>query len=456
MYHSRSGLGDRIPGKEDLVLYVWVDAPVEYVSSTKAYSERVGQEEFDWEEPWQDEGELIHVIGRDIIQHHTVFWPSMLHGVDYNEPRAVLASGFVNLDGKGFSTSRNRAVWVDDYLDEGFDPDLYRYYITTGSGFQQDIDFSWEKFAERVNGELVGTVGNFLYRSLLFAHRNYDGTPDADVSEEVNDRIEAAIEDFREGVNDYSVRDGRAVGRQTRPVRQRVHPGPRAVEPRRPRARGGHPRLRPDSRKLSWYFPNLSCPAPQSASGTNSTSPDLSTRSACERRSTHRPRASTRPRSRSRASTTTASPNSTSASTPRSRPPTRMRNRPKPPRTTRRMTTRRKEAGIEPLADDRIGFETFGDLDIRVGEVEHAEGIEGADDLARLDVDLGAETRQIVAGIKQLHDLDALPGTRVVVLANIEKAELFGVESNGMILAAGEDADLLTTHADSQPGTKIR
>ena len=91
-----------------------------------------------------------------------------------------------------------------------------------------------------------------------------------------------------------------------------------------------------------------------------------------------------------------------------------------------------------------------------MGEVEHAEGIEGADDLARLEVDLGVETRQIVAGIKQLHDLDALPGTRVVVLANIEKAELFGVESNGMVLAAGEEADLLTTHADSPPGTKIR
>ena len=115
-----------------------------------------------------------------------------------------------------------------------------------------------------------------------------------------------------------------------------------------------------------------------------------------------------------------------------------------------------RTADLEALSEDRIGFDEFQDLDIRVGEVVSAEGIEGADDLAHLKVDLGVETRGIVAGIKQLHDLDELPGTRVVVLANIEKAELFSVESNGMVLAAGEDADLLTTHDDSVPGTRIR
>ena len=85
-----------------------------------------------------------------------------------------------------------------------------------------------------------------------------------------------------------------------------------------------------------------------------------------------------------------------------------------------------------------------------------AEPIDGADELARLEVDIGVETRQIVAGIKQLHDLGELPGTRIVVVANLEKSELFGVESDGMLLAAGEDADLLTTQADAEPGTRVR
>jgi methionyl-tRNA synthetase len=113
-------------------------------------------------------------------------------------------------------------------------------------------------------------------------------------------------------------------------------------------------------------------------------------------------------------------------------------------------------AALEPIADDRISYEDFQDLDIRVGRIEAADPIEGADDLVRLEVDIGVETRQLVAGIKQLHDVDALPGTKIVVLANLEPAELFGVESNGMLLAAGDDADLLTTQGDSEPGTKIQ
>ena len=196
--------GGEAADSQDLVLYVWVDAPIEYISSTKQYTERVGPDAFDWETAWlegasddhPDGGEIVHVIGRDIIQHHTIFWPAMLEATDHAEPRAVMASGFVTLDGKGFSTSRDRAVWADEYLDEGFHPDPLRYYLATNGGFQQDVDFSWEKFAERVNTELVGTVGNFLYRSLLFAHRNFEGGPDADApSDDVAARIDEAVDD---------------------------------------------------------------------------------------------------------------------------------------------------------------------------------------------------------------------------------------------------------------------
>jgi methionyl-tRNA synthetase len=114
------------------------------------------------------------------------------------------------------------------------------------------------------------------------------------------------------------------------------------------------------------------------------------------------------------------------------------------------------ETDLEPLADSRISFDDFQELDIRVGEITAAEEIEDADNLMRLEVDIGVETRQVVAGIKGLHDAADLPGTECVLLANMEKAELFGYESNGMLLAAGEDADILTTHGDSEPGTTVR
>jgi len=127
VYHAGYGLGIDYPSDEtadgdDLVLYVWVDAPIEYISSTKQYSERVGADEYDWEQVWKGDGEIMHIIGRDIIQHHAIFWPAMLEGAGYNKPRGIAATGFITINGKGLSTSRNRAIWAKEYLEEGSTP----------------------------------------------------------------------------------------------------------------------------------------------------------------------------------------------------------------------------------------------------------------------------------------------------------------------------------------------
>jgi len=439
------------PGEnpDDLVLYVWVDAPIEYIASTRQYTERVGAEEYDWETVWRGDGEILHVIGRDIIQHHTIFWPAMLHVAGYSEPRAVCATGFVTIDGKGLSTSRNRAIWAREYLDEGFHPDLLRYYLTTMGGFQQDLDFSWARFRERVNGELVGTVGNFVYRSLLFAQRNYGGIPDADVSEEVAERIESATADFAAAVGDYDIRTAGDVAvklaqfgneyiQRNEPWKLTDSAPERAAQVIR------------DCVQLVKAVAVLLAPiTPEKAEtawaqlGEDGSVHDV-TLDACllappaefgeptelfEKIDAERvEELDAALQSRIEAATAEADEADDEMAT----------------------------EDLEPLEDDRVSFETFQALDLRVGRIESAEPIEGSDKLARLEVDIGHERRQIVAGIKQLHDLDALPGTRVVVVANLEKAELFGVESDGMVLAAGEDADLLTTHGDSEPGTKVR
>ncbi|WP_135363940.1 methionine--tRNA ligase [Halosimplex halophilum] len=453
---------------EDLVLYVWVDAPIEYVASTKQYTERVGADTYDWEAAWKadevgveaggpDSGEIVHIIGQDIIQHHTIFWPAMLHVAGYNEPRAVVASGFMNLDGDAFSTSRNRAIWAREFLDEGFHPDTLRYYLTTVGGFQDEIDFSWDRFAERVNGELVGNVGNFAYRSLLFAERNFGGTPDADVSEEVRERIEDAVEEFEAAVNDYSVRkatqaavDLAAFGNE---YIQRHEPWNLDDDEAAPVIR--------DCVQVAKAVAVLVYPAtPDTAErlweqlGEDGSVADATLDAALE-----------------------APPADFGE-------PTELFEKIDEERVeelNQKLEDRVEEVAedaddggddgtetdeaagsdegsmdLEALAEERIGFDDFEELDIRVGRIESAEPIEDSDKLARLEVDIGLETRQVVAGIKQLHDLDELPGTKVVLLANMEKAELFGVESNGMVLAAGEQADLLTTHGDAEPGTKIR
>ncbi|ELY60331.1 methionyl-tRNA ligase [Natronococcus amylolyticus DSM 10524] len=446
---------------EDVVLYVWVDAPVEYIASTKQYSERVGTDEYDWERVWKDDGEIVHVIGRDIIQHHTIFWPAMLEGAGYNAPRAVAATGFITINGKGLSTSRNRAIWAEEYLDEGFHPDLLRYYLTTTGGLQQDVDFSWDAFQEKVNGELVGTVGNFWYRSLLFAYRNFEGTPDADVSEEVQERIEGAIGEVREAVNDYSLRGiGQAATRLAQfgnEYIQRNEPWKLTDEDPEQAAQVIRDCVQiakavavllepitPDKSQLLWdqigedgEIADAGLEAALEAPPRNFAEPgELFEKIEDDRVDELNEKLEER---------VAAAGDGESES-----------DHTDEGETADMADGDEETSDLEPLLEDRIGFEEFQDVDIRVGRIETAEGIEGADDLAKLEVDIGFETRQVVAGIKQLHDLEELPGEKCILLANMEPAELFGVESNGMVLAAGEGADLLTTHGDAEVGEKVR
>ena len=451
---QRAGAGET--GEQDLVLYVWVDAPIEYIASTKQYTERVGPDTYDWAETWKESGEIIHVIGRDIIQHHTIFWPAMLHVAEYNEPRAVVASGFMSLDGDAFSTSRNRAIWAQEYLDEGFHPDLLRYYLTTVGGFQDDIDFSWDRFRERVNGELVGTVGNFAYRSLLFAYRNYEGTPAADLSAEVEERIEEAIADFEAGINEYSIR------KATQAAVELASFGNEYIQRHEPWNLDDDeaaPVIR-DCVQIAKAVAVLMQPAtPDTAARLwDQLEEDGSVAEATLEAALEDPPADFGeptelfekiPAERVEALNEKLEQRVAEATADDGEGETEIES-------DDADESEGSDMDLEPLAEDRIDFEDFQELDIRVGEIVAAEPIEDSDDLVRLEVDIGLETRQVVAGIKQLHDVDALPETRVVLLANMEKAELFGYESNGMVLAAGEEADLLTTHEDAPLGSKIR
>ena len=465
-------------GEEEFVLYVWVDAPIEYVASTRQFSERVGRDTYDWEAVWKDQqfdpagedgpstagdyvpegGEIVHVIGPDIIQHHAVFWPAMLRGAGYNEPRAILATGFVGIEGNSLSTSRNRAVWAEEYLDAGFHPDLFRYYIVTGSGLETDVDFSWDRFAERVNSELVGNLGNFLYRSLLLSHRTYEGTPDATVSDEVREEIEAAIDSFERAVDEY---DLRAIGQLATDLAnfgneyiQRNEPWnlvdeepERAAQVLRDCVQLAKAcavlvqPIMPGKAERIWGQLNEAGSVADVSLDTALEAPpetfDAPEELFARVEDDHVAALTDQLQERVENATSdedddeSADEDADSEST---------------------------ETAVEadPVLQERIGFEEFQGVDMRVGEITAAEDIEGADDLLKLEVDIGVERRQVVAGLKGLHDVADLPGTRVILLANMEPAELFGVESNGMVLAAGEDADLLTTHADAPLGTRVR
>ncbi len=164
-----------IPGSEGKKLYVWLDAPIGYISSTKQWAIENNK---DWKSYWQDpESELIHFIGKDNIVFHCIIFPAILkaHG-DYNLPSNVPANQFMNLEGNKISTSRNWAVWVHEYLEDlpGMEDSL-RYYLIKNMPEQKDSEFTWKTFQEAHNNELVNNLSNFIHRVLSLTHKFYKG-----------------------------------------------------------------------------------------------------------------------------------------------------------------------------------------------------------------------------------------------------------------------------------------
>ncbi len=172
------GIPVPIEGVEGKVLYVWFDAPIGYISNTKELCEAQPERWGSWQKWWQDpESRLIHFIGKDNIVFHCIVFPSMLkaHG-DYNLPDNVPSNEFLNLEGDKISTSRNYAVWLNEYLEEmPGKQDVLRYVLTANAPETKDNDFTWGDFQARNNNELVAVYGNFVNRALQLTQKYYDG-----------------------------------------------------------------------------------------------------------------------------------------------------------------------------------------------------------------------------------------------------------------------------------------
>ncbi len=163
-----------VEGADEKVIYVWFDAPIGYLSSTVDWAESSGDKE-KWKSFWkEDEGRMIHFIGKDIIYHHAIFWPALLkaHG-DYNLPYKIIAGEYLTLERKKMSKSRGWVINVEDYLKK-YDPDPLRYYLIVVSPLNKDADFSWDEYNRRNNDELADILGNFIHRSLIFTFKFFD------------------------------------------------------------------------------------------------------------------------------------------------------------------------------------------------------------------------------------------------------------------------------------------
>jgi methionyl-tRNA synthetase len=172
---SRDGpyFGFKIPGEDDKYFYVWLDAPIGYIATTEKYCQESGR---DFASYWLESKSLIyHMIGKDIVYFHTLFWPALLHGAGYSLPDRVLVHGFLTVNGEKMSKSRGTFINARDYLTR-LDPQYLRYYYATKlNGQLDDLDLNLEDFSTRVNAELINKIANLVSRVVPFINKNFEG-----------------------------------------------------------------------------------------------------------------------------------------------------------------------------------------------------------------------------------------------------------------------------------------
>ena len=435
-----------VPGAEGKVLYVWFDAPIGYISATKEWAIEKGEPEL-WKKYWQDEeSHLIHFIGKDNIVFHCIMFPAMLmkHG-EFILPENVPANEFLNLEGKKLSTSRGWAVWLHEYLEE-FDADNLRYVLGTILPETKDSDFSWKDYQSRVNGELADILGNFLFRTLSFTGRFFDGKVpelveptafDTDTLSEIaqhRDEISKAYDEFRLrdaiSLTMNLARIGNKYLTETEPWKARKENPIKAANSihiclQLSAALGTlfDPILPHKMAKLREYLGvNLS-----SWNDVNSTL--LSTGDPIQTGEILFAKIEDEiiekqiQKLHSSSDQASVMPNDT--------------------------------LEYDPIADEII-FEDFVKIDLRTAVIIHAEKMPKSKKLLKLQVDLGFEQRQILSGIAEYFTPEDVLGKKVVIVANLKKRKMLGEDSEGMILMASDpEGSLNFVTSDGLPGSRI-
>lgn len=431
--------GVRYPGRDDLVVYVWVDAPIGYVAFTEEWAAANGK---DWHQYWCGGGEITHFIGGDITYHHCIFWPALLKGAGYGLPTAVVASGMLKVDDHKFSKSRGYVVWTnEDYLDLGLPADCLRYYLVASTSHTRELNFSWRAYADRVNNELVNTFGNFVHRTIHFAHTQFGGVPAVAARAGVLDEIERTLAAVDEAMDAYEFKNAvdaimalAACGNnliQANAPWKLVKTDPTAAAQVIADALQIAKALAilidsvmPETARRIWQM--LGQPGTVDECGlTECTIPIVPT-----------PLALPTPLFARLEEKRVAELEALLAA--------------------RVQEAERRAACEAAVPDAPLTIEEFGRMELVVGRILEAEPIRKSKKLLRLVVDIGTEQRQIVAGIAGFYAPEELIGQDAIVIANLAPVVLFGVESRGMVLAAGEEASLLAPIRPVAPGTRIR
>ena len=450
---SNWGIKVPLPDAEGKVLYVWFDAPIGYISATKELTPQ-------WADYWcQPDTKLIHFIGKDNIVFHCIIFPAMLkaHG-DFVLPDNVPANEFLNIEGEKVSTSRNWAVWLNEYLvDFPGQEDVLRYVLCANAPETKDNDFTWKDFQDRANSELVAIFGNFVNRTFVLMHKLCNGKvpPLHEARLDETDRtmmaeFAATARRVEEHLEQYHFRDA------LYEVIDLARKGNKYMQDKEPWIRAKELNA-DDSEKVIAAQQDIDnclhiC-LQLTANLSILIQPFLP---FTARKMLHMMKVVEKILDWENAGSTKLLSKGYSLREPqllfrkiedaeieaqlnklRSAAPV-----PSSPANTNKVEAEQKPAP-DAIEKAQIQYDDFAKLDLKVGTIKQASKVEKADKLLKLEIDMGTETRTIVSGIAMHFTPDDIVGKQVVVVANLAPRKMRGIESNGMILMAEDKSGKL-------------
>ncbi len=442
------GVDIPLEGYETKRIYVWFEAVIGYLSTSKEWARRTGNDD-KWQEFWKDpEVKHYYFLGKDNIPFHTIIWPAILMGYgDLNLPYDVPANEYLRFAGEQFSKSRGVTINIPNLL-EHYDPDQLRYYLAINMPENRDTDFTWDDFENRINTELVGTLGNFIHRALTFTSKNFGEIPPLDESKlgpEDKEALEMIENTFKEVSRDI---ENCQFKNAFKNVMALAHFGNRYFDKKAPWAI-----IKTDKQKCGYalhinlrlvkalavlmypFMPNAGEQLWKNLGNSNSLQ-DVPWVVGRE-------------------------PLTTGIKLERPMPLFK-----KIKVAEAKAPKKGEEAEIEKTIDEKIEgvidlvtMTDFQKINLRIGQVIKIDDHPNADKLYILQVDFGSEQRQLVAGLKGYYEKDELLNKKIVVIMNLEPATLRGVESKGMLLAADDGKGtvaLLVPDRDIALGARVK
>ncbi len=447
---SEWGVPVPLPDAKGKVLYVWFDAPIGYISATKELTNQ-------WSDYWcSKDTKLVHFIGKDNIVFHCIIFPAMLkaHG-GFVLPENVPANEFLNIEGEKVSTSRNWAVWVDEYVKDFPDQqDTLRYVLCANAPETKDNDFTWKDFQDRTNNELVSIFGNFVNRAFVLMHKLCNGRMPPLHKNIMTDADRALIEDLQKAktkvencIEGYKFRDGLFE------VVDLARKGNKYLQDCAPWSLAKTPELQQEHQQkidnclhlclqltanlsilVNPFLPftavkmcHMMKVVDRMLDWENAGKPDLL-------KVNYPLRAPELLFRKIEDTEVAAQVEKLQDNLKKSGVATKMDSNTTPATIAAAAPVEAKQDA--PVAKAEISIDDFTKMDLRVGTIVKAEKVEKADKLLKLELDMGNEMRTVVSGIALHFKPEEIIGKQVTVVANLAPRKMRGIESRGMILMA--------------------